>query len=91
MKKFNVTGTCIPTKNYMVDISIKLKKIMELINEGHYFTINRARQYGKTTTLSRIQNTLPAEYICARISFQNTSKRSFETEQAFCQMLLKKS
>jgi len=90
MKKFNVTGTCVPSKNYMVDISGKLEKIMELIDEGCYFTINRARQYGKTTTLSRIQNTLPAEYICARISFQNASRASFETESAFCRMFLNK-
>ena len=27
MKKFNVTGTCIPEKHYMVDISDKLSQI----------------------------------------------------------------
>jgi len=90
MKKFNVTGTCVPAKHYMVDIGGKLEKIMKLIDDGSYFTINRARQYGKTTTLSQIQRTLPAGYICLRISFQNTSRHSFETERAFCQMLLKK-
>jgi len=72
----------------MVDISGKLEKIMKLIDEGSYFTINRARQYGKTTTLSRIQKTLTAEYICARISFQGTGDRSFETEEAFCKMFM---
>lgn len=90
MRKFNVTGVCVPTKHYMVDISGKLEQIMKLINDGCYFTINRARQYGKTTTLSMIQRTLSPEYICIRISFQNTSKLDFETEQAFCQMLLEK-
>ena len=90
MKKFNVTGTCVPAKHYMVDIGGKLEKIMKLIDDGSYFTITRARQYGKTTTLSQIQKTLPAEYLCARISFQNTSRQSFETESAFCRMFLAK-
>ncbi|MCL2410410.1 MAG: AAA-like domain-containing protein [Treponema sp.] len=84
MKKFNVTGTCIPSENYMVDISGKLEKIMKLIDDGCYFTINRARQYGKTTTLSRIHNTLPAEYICARISFEGLCDESFASQEKFC-------
>ena len=84
MKKFNVTGTCIPAENYMVDISGKLEKIMKLIDDGCYFTINRARQYGKTTTLSRIHNTLPAEYICARISFEGLGDESFDSQEKFC-------
>ncbi len=37
-------------KHYMVDIGNTLKEIVELVNEGDYFPINRARQYGKTTT-----------------------------------------
>jgi len=84
MKKFNVTGTCIPAENYMVDISGKLEKIMKLIDDGCYFTINRARQYSKTTTLSRIHNTLPAEYICARISFEGLSDETFSSQESFC-------
>jgi len=88
MKRFNVTGVCVPSKDYMVDISEKLEKIMNLINDGSYFTINRARQYGKTTTLSQIQKTLPAEYICIRISFQGVGDKSFESEEAFCKMFL---
>jgi hypothetical protein len=52
VKKFNVTGTCIPEKHYMVDISEKLDKIISMIESDEYFTINRSRQYGKTTTLA---------------------------------------
>lgn len=88
MRKFNVTGVCVPTKHYMVNISGKLEQIMKLINDSCYFTINRARQYGKTTTLSMIQRTLLPEYICIRISFQGVSDRSFETEEAFCKMFM---
>lgn len=51
-KYFNVTGICIPEKHYMVDISATVRMITEtLVDRGAYFTINRARQYGKTTTL----------------------------------------
>ena len=35
-------------KNYMVDISGRIDRIIsEYIENGQYFTINRARQYGK--------------------------------------------
>ena len=51
MKEFNTTGPCVPSKHYMVDISQKVREIERLVDAGKYFTINRARQYGKTTTL----------------------------------------
>lgn len=54
MKYFNVTGLCIPEKHYMVDISSKIKKILEMVDRGDYFTINRPRQFGKTTTFNEL-------------------------------------
>ena len=33
----------------MVDISDKLQQIKAMVDSGAYFTINKARQYGKTT------------------------------------------
>lgn len=63
-KKFCVTGTCIPEKNYMVDISKRIDTIMhDYIENGQYFTINRARQYGKTTTLYLLERRLQKEYL----------------------------
>ena len=53
-KKFNVTGLCVPTKHYMVDITERVGQIREMVDAGAYFTINRARQYGKTTTLAAL-------------------------------------
>ena len=50
-KRFNVTGTCIPQKHYMVNIQSKIEQIEALIENDNYFSINRARQFGKTTTL----------------------------------------
>ena len=47
MKKFNTTAVCVPAKHYMVDLSERVKEIKQLVDEGKYFTINRARQYGK--------------------------------------------
>ena len=43
--EFHVTGTCIPEKHYMVDVSGRVKRIVaDYIEKGKYFTINRARQ-----------------------------------------------
>ena len=57
-KEFNITGTCIPDKNYMVDVSAKLKEVIKIIKKGKYFIINRPRQYGKTTTLYLLRKLL---------------------------------
>lgn len=54
MKEFNTTAICIPELHYMVDTTEKIRQIEKLIAHGDYFTINRARQYGKTTTISTL-------------------------------------
>ncbi len=71
-KRFNVTGNCYPNLHYMMDISAKMKKVMELIDYGDYFTINRPRQYGKTTLLLNIEDTLKnsEEYFPIFLNFQ---------------------
>ncbi len=51
MKAFNTTAVCVPSKHYMVDLSERVKAIKQMVDAGKYFTINRARQYGKTTTI----------------------------------------
>lgn len=48
---FNTTGICNPAEHYMVDLTRRLLEVKKLIDEGKYFTINRARQFGKTTML----------------------------------------
>ncbi len=53
MKKFNTTAVCIPSKHYMVDLSKRVEEIKKLVDAGKYFTINRARQYGKTRDQTR--------------------------------------
>ena len=90
MKRFNVTGMCVGSEHYMVDISRKLDEIEKLVDSKHYFTINRARQYGKTTTLFHLKKRLEGrgDYICAEISFEDVGIGSFATEEAFCRMFL---
>jgi hypothetical protein len=62
MKAFNTTAVCIPSKHYMVDLSERVAEIKKLVDAGKYFTINRARQYGKTTTLSALEKSLSMGY-----------------------------
>lgn len=83
MKEFNITGVCVPHKHYMVDISEKLDKIIEMIEKDEYFTINRARQYGKTTTLSQIYNKLKDKYLVISISFEGLGESAFSSESSF--------
>jgi len=89
-KKFNVTGTCIPEENYMVDITDKLEQIKVMIDAKEYFTINRGRQYGKTTTLFALEGFLSNEYTVISISFEGMGDESFTSEEKFCQTFLDK-
>ncbi|MDR1558964.1 MAG: ATP-binding protein [Clostridiales bacterium] len=74
-KKFNVTGLCNPKLHYMVDTSEKINIIIRsYINQGAYFTLNRARQYGKTTTLSFLERELEKDNIVIRMSFEGKSE-----------------
>ena len=57
-KYFNITGLCYPEKHYMVDLTERLIRIKKLVDQGEYFVINRARQYGKTTTLKGLERYL---------------------------------
>ncbi|MCI5151398.1 MAG: hypothetical protein D3916_18795 [Candidatus Electrothrix sp. MAN1_4] len=71
-KKFHYTGTCIPDRHFTVDISAKLDAVMELINAGEYFTVNRPRQYGKSTFMFLLAQRLRSEkeHLALKISFE---------------------
>lgn len=63
-KRFTVTGLCVPEMHYMVDLSGRVKQIVsEYIEPGMYFTINRARQFGKTTTLFMLEEGMKEDYL----------------------------
>lgn len=44
--------------------------IAEYIDEGKYFTVNRARQYGKSTMLYLLEQRLNRRYLVVRLSFE---------------------
>ena len=88
MKRFNVTGLCVPEEDYMVDIGGKIAKIKKLVDDRAYFTINRARQYGKTTTLAMLRRSLKADYVVISISFERFGQNSFESPKAFCRAFM---
>lgn len=70
-KKFYTAGVCIPEQNYMVDVSGRVDTIIaEYIDEGKYFTVNRARQYGKSTMLYLLEQRLNRRYLVVRLSFE---------------------
>ena len=83
MKRFNTTAVCIPSKHYMVDLSERVKEIKKLVDAGKYFTINRARQYGKTTTLTALTRVLKNQYVVISTSFEGIGDAGFEDEASF--------
>lgn len=82
MRKFNITGTCYPEDHYMVDITKRLDDIVNRVADGEYITINRGRQYGKTTTLYHLAERLKNDYVVFSISFEALSKNVFETNES---------
>ena len=88
-RKFNTTGLCNPNKHYMVDITNKMIQIKAMIDEGNYFTINRGRQYGKTTVVRQLRRFLADEYTVVSISFESWGDLNFADETVFCQNFLK--
>lgn len=82
-KIFNVTGSCNPKQHYMVDITSKLVDIKKMIDAGQYFTINRARQYGKTTTIHALEGYLKKDYTVVNLDFQFISSAKYRNENTF--------
>lgn len=74
---------CYPDRHYMADIHGRLQKIKELVDAGDYFVINRARQYGKTTTLWALKEYLKETYLVVFINFQQLSENDYRDEYAF--------
>ena len=95
MREFNSTGLCVPRKHYMVDISGRVAQICTMVERGDYSCINRARQYGKTTTLAALERALEGDYAVASLDFQGLGHASFRTEghftRGFCRMLARTS
>ncbi len=87
MKRFKTTGLCNPVKDYMVDITEQLEKIKAMVDYGDYFTINKARQFGKTTTINALKKALENDYYVIDWDFQNIDNDAFRTGEDFSQAL----
>ena len=88
MREFNTTGICYPQYHYMVDISNRLNNIEEYVAKGKYITINRGRQYGKTTTLYHLSKRLSKDYVVFSISFERMGDTEFATEDTLAYYFL---
>ncbi len=82
-KKFNTSVTCNPDIHYMVDVTNKMRVFEGLINDKCYFTITRARQFGKTSSLKWIYNNLNDRYLVVSISFEDTEEDDWISAATF--------
>ncbi len=90
-KRFNITGTCRPEEHYMMDDSRRFAGIMEMVDYGDYFVINRPRQYGKTTMLFALLRELGKHenYLPIIMNFQGISQSHYDSSDAFGQFFYK--
>ena len=80
MKRFNTTGLMISGQHYMVRIDRQVNTAVRLVEDGMYFTINRGRQYGKTTTLAFVEEALAQrDFAVFSISFESLPDSAFES------------
>ena len=82
-KVFNVTADCKPDKHYMVKLDKRLVEMKKLVDDGAYFMIHCARQYGKTTTLRALNKYLLNDYYVVMIDFQTFDAAKFENGNVF--------
>src|SRR5271163_2443212 len=47
---FNTAGPCFPDEHYMLPPERRLGRVMELVDDGKYFSFIAGRQTGKTTS-----------------------------------------
>ncbi len=89
-KRFNVIGTCIPGKHFMGDTSGKIEQILQMVSDGDYFTINRPRQFGKTTLLNLLEKRLVKEkdYLVLAITFEGIDTPTYERHDRFIENFL---
>ena len=81
---FNTEGQCEPEIHYMVKLDERVDRIKRFfIDRGKYFIINRARQYGKTTTLCALEEYLKKDYVVVSMDFQGISTTEYQDESAF--------
>ena len=89
-KEFNTSVTCDPELHYMVDTTKKMKVFERLIEKKSYFTISRARQFGKSTSLNWILHNMSDRYLVIPASFETFSDDSWTDVDSFCRYFCEK-
>ncbi len=88
-KSFNTSGVCFPDIHYMVNVDSRTEQLIQgLILQHKYFTINCARQYGKTTILDALYQKLKLEYSIFFLNFEDMGSVAFSDEYQFCKAFL---
>lgn len=89
-KEFNITETCYADLHYMMDNSAKLNAILDLVKKGKYFTINRPRQYGKTTAIHGLYEILEdsEDFLPIKINFQGIDDKWQQSDEDFAKMFI---
>lgn len=82
-RTFNIYGACHPHFHYMVNLQSRLQAIREMVDKGLYFTVNRARQYGKTTLLTALKDYLKADYQVISLDFQQIESAEYADGATF--------
>lgn len=82
-KEFNTSVTCDPARHYMVDTTKKMKVFETLIDKQKYFSITRARQFGKSTSLNWIYDNLSDRYLVIPISFETSDTVNWLSTKTF--------
>lgn len=57
-RRFNITGPCVPGRDFMVDLQSRLKRPVQAICRGESLLLCKARQSGKTTLLRELGQAL---------------------------------
>ena len=63
----------------MVNLDSRLAQIKKMVDRGQYFSINKGRQYGKTTILKALREYLKNDYVVISMDFQFVSTSEFAT------------
>ena len=82
-KIFNIYGACYPRYHYMVYLESRLAEVREMVDSGLYFTINRARQYGKTTLIAALEAYLRKDYQVISLDFQGIKSAEYADGASF--------
>jgi hypothetical protein len=60
-RRFNITGPCVPGRDFMVDLGPRLMRPLQSIRRGESLFLVRSRQSGKTTLLRELYAALRKE------------------------------